>query len=266
MLNIEKVKNEFNQYVKNYEGNAEITRNIELKREHSLRVPYLSKRIAEEIKLNDEDIKLAELIGLLHDIGRFEQLRRYKTFNDSKSIDHAALGVEILKENNFIERFCDDNKLYDLILVAIYNHNKFKIAENTSNKRILTHCKIIRDADKIDILNLMRTKKIEDFYYAENFAEQPITQEVYEGLLNEQQVSRSIAKTNMDDFLNSLSFVFDINYVESLKILRYEQYIDHLADRIIGITTEDNQKKIDEIRKNINNYMDRKINNSDVAS
>jgi len=265
MLNIEIVRNEFNKYVKNYEGDANITRNVELKREHSLRVPYLAKRIAQEKNLPDEDVQLAELIGVLHDIGRFEQLRRYQTFNDSKSVDHAALGVEVLKENDLIKRFCDDEKLYDLILVAVYNHNKFKIEENISDDRTLTHCKIIRDADKIDILNLMRTKKFEDFFYAEGFEKQPISQDLYEGMLNEKQIKRSNKRNNIDDFLNALSFVFDINYVESLKILRFEQYVDHLADRIIGITTEENKAKIEQIRGVVNNYIDRRIKEEDVA-
>ena len=47
------------------------------------------------LNLEKEDIKLAELIGLLHDIGRFEQLKRFNTFVDKKSINHGEFGGEI---------------------------------------------------------------------------------------------------------------------------------------------------------------------------
>ena len=38
-------------------------------------------------KLYEEDIILAEAIGLLHDIGRFEQIRTYHTFIDKDSVE-----------------------------------------------------------------------------------------------------------------------------------------------------------------------------------
>ena len=39
------------------------------------------------------------VIGLLHDIGRFEQEAQYHTFNDFKSMDHGDYGAEYLKNN-----------------------------------------------------------------------------------------------------------------------------------------------------------------------
>jgi HD superfamily phosphodiesterase len=47
--------------------------NIMLKRNHSLRVSSLSGLISKKIHLSEEDIILAKIIGLLHDVGRFEQ-------------------------------------------------------------------------------------------------------------------------------------------------------------------------------------------------
>ena len=44
-------------------------------------------------------MRIAEAVALLHDVGRFEQYKRYGTFNDRKSVNHAALGVEIMKKN-----------------------------------------------------------------------------------------------------------------------------------------------------------------------
>ena len=99
MIDIKKAKQEFKEYVKNYDiENPKIA----LKIAHIERVASIAKNIAESLKLPKEDVELAELIGLLHDIGRFEQVKRYNTFVDALSANHAKLGVEIL----FKEGFC----------------------------------------------------------------------------------------------------------------------------------------------------------------
>ena len=84
-----KMKEEFDKYVQNYDLN-----NIDIKRKyrHSYRVMNLSKRYATLLGFSKEDIELATVIGLLHDIGRFEQLKVYHTYDDTKSIDHALYG------------------------------------------------------------------------------------------------------------------------------------------------------------------------------
>ena len=69
---------------------------IALKVEHTYRVAGLAEGIAADEGLAAEDIDLAWLCGLLHDIGRFEQVRRYGTFSDARSESHAALGVHVL--------------------------------------------------------------------------------------------------------------------------------------------------------------------------
>ena len=84
---------EFNKYTNNYDMNDEAIRN---KYSHSIRVMNLSKKYATILGFSKEDIELATLIGLLHDIGRFEQISVYHTFNDSKIIDHALYGVKVL--------------------------------------------------------------------------------------------------------------------------------------------------------------------------
>lgn len=64
----------------------------------------ISKRIAKGMKLTQEEIDIATLIGLLHDIARFEQYTKYHTFKDAESIDHGDLGAEILKKTLKIHR------------------------------------------------------------------------------------------------------------------------------------------------------------------
>ena len=70
MINIEKCKDEFLKYTERYDVSDE---EIKRKQLHSLRVMQRSKIIAQSLKLSEEEIQVATLIGLLHDIGRFEQ-------------------------------------------------------------------------------------------------------------------------------------------------------------------------------------------------
>ena len=99
MIDFEKAEIAFKKYLQAY--NLEYGK-IELKIRHTFGVVNASEYIAKELKLSDEDIELAKLIALLHDIGRFEQIKRYDCFIDNKSIDHAILGNEILFNNMII--------------------------------------------------------------------------------------------------------------------------------------------------------------------
>ena len=92
---------EFEKYVNNYDLTKE---KIILKKNHSIRVMNLCVKYAKKLGFNDEDISLAKVIGLLHDIGRFEQLKQYDSFEDEKTIDHASLGVKILFCDGLIEK------------------------------------------------------------------------------------------------------------------------------------------------------------------
>ena len=80
----------FDKYVSNYDLSNEL---IKLKYDHSYRVMELSIKYAKELEFSESDIELCKIIGLLHDFGRFEQLKVYNTFDDNKSIDHADYSV-----------------------------------------------------------------------------------------------------------------------------------------------------------------------------
>ena len=86
-----------------YSLNREDQRNITLKEEHTRNVCGNIVQIARDLSLDDARITLAEAIALYHDIGRFPQYQKFKTFKDSVSINHAALGAKVLIENNILQ-------------------------------------------------------------------------------------------------------------------------------------------------------------------
>lgn len=147
MIDIEKVENKFQEYVSKF--NSKQGR-IKLKIDHIKRVAEISEMLANYLKLNEEQTRLAKAIGIFHDIGRFKQVEMYDTFSDKDSINHAELGVKILFDENLIEDFGIEEKYKKIIKLAILNHNKDKIEEGLTEEENL-FCKIIRDADKLDI-------------------------------------------------------------------------------------------------------------------
>ena len=77
MIDIAHAKLEFEKYLDEYDREDE---QIYLKIEHTYGVVKYAGEIAERIECSGEDVALAEMIGLLHDIGRFAQIRRFRSF------------------------------------------------------------------------------------------------------------------------------------------------------------------------------------------
>ena len=114
-INREHIKNTFQEYTDRYDSTDP---KIKLKIDHTYRVADLCERIAKSLKLLQEDIDLAWLSGMLHDIGRFEQLRRYHTFSDAQSIDHAKFAVELLYEDGLIADYVPETSTAKLVANA----------------------------------------------------------------------------------------------------------------------------------------------------
>ena len=253
-MNIENARNEFIKYVSNYdEQNKQIARKIG----HSLRVMEISKNIAEDLRLTNEQIEIATLIGLLHDIARFEQWRKYETFRDSISIDHGDMGVEILKENDFIRSFIKDAKYDNIILKAIKNHNKYEIEDGLTEEEIL-FAKIIRDADKLDIIYQGLILFWDDKEEIEEIEESRITPQIYEQFASKIQVKRIKDSTPLDRLIIFIAFIFDINFKYDFKILKQKDYINKILEKF---DFKDEQTKIQmkNVRDIANKYIKQKI-------
>lgn len=97
---------------------------------HTYNVVKMAEYLGNKLNLSEEDKELSHIIALLHDVGRFEQAIKFGSFReDIKNLDHAALGVKILFENNMIREFIETEKFDSIIRVAIANHSKYKFEE-----------------------------------------------------------------------------------------------------------------------------------------
>lgn len=254
MIDIIKAKEEFKKYVSNY--NPE-DKKIRTKIAHIERVSNISKLIAENLKLNKENVELAELIGLLHDIGRFEQVRKFHTFVDKESINHGEYGVKVLFKKGLIRKFIKDDRYDELIKKAILNHNKAKIDENV-NEFEKIHCKIIRDADKTDIFYVLTTSDKKTVWEKEDLSNDKISDEVYKQYMEDGYIDYNKRQSSADILVSHFAYVYDINYKETLQVIKEKGYLDKIYVRFY-FKDEETRKRYINVYEKAKKYLEEKI-------
>lgn len=216
----DKVKRVFAEYVRNY--NAEDPK-VHLKIVHTIKVSELCEEIAESLDLKRADIELAWLMGMLHDIGRFEQLRQYNTFNDALSVKHAELGCKILFEEGMFYKFVpesEQDRNVEILRKAIACHSDYRIPEEY-DERTKMFSNILRDADKIDILRANLETPLEDIYNVttEELRNSEVSEAVMENFRLHRATHRELRKTAVDYVVGMISMAFEIVYPKSMEIL-----------------------------------------------
>jgi hypothetical protein len=248
------LKNRFSVYAASYKnGDKNFSDVILLKEKHTFRVCNEIKDLCISLSLSDDDIRLSETIALLHDLGRFEQYKKYGTFSDFNSENHAVLAVKIIEEKNILAGIVEEEA--DIIRKAVLYHNKAVIPEGCSEK-LKMFAGLIRDADKLDIYGLV-TK-----YYAspeKNEAielnlpdNEEISFEVCEDILNGRIVNIANVRTLNDFKLLQTGWVFDINFKRTYQEISRRGYID----KIIKVLPDKNEVR--EISDYIKKYLSKK--------
>lgn len=245
---VEKAIEKFKEYTSNYDMNI---MEISLKYYHSFAVSDLMGELAFRLGLTKEKIEIAKIIGLLHDIGRFEQVKIYHSFSDD-NVDHADESVKYLFDQNHIRDFITVNQYDGIIEKAIKYHNKYKIPNNLNEEELL-FTKMIRDMDKVDIFKQLSVHRHFEF------KAEDITPTILESFKKEENIVNSDAKTNSDNIIKYLSFIFDINFNESFDILVSTDNFDLFLSTIdVDSNSEKLWKKIrelcfDKINRGVNN-------------
>ena len=197
---------------------------IALKAEHTLRVAELCDGIAVSLGLPAAEQDVAWLCGMLHDIGRFEQVRRWGTFFDSQSVNHAEFGADLLFCEGLIARFVDGCD--PAVEVAIRNHNRLRV-EPDLLPRTQTLCDILRDADKIDILRVNVERPAQEIYGAAlpEIMTGDITPAVEQDFYACHCVDRAHMVTLLDRRVGHLCFVYELVYPWSLQQMVAQGYL-----------------------------------------
>jgi len=236
-MNREHVIESFKTYTADYDLSDP---KIKLKFDHTFRVAGLCNQIAESINLSDAQKDLAWLIGMLHDVGRFEQVRRYGTFTDADSIDHANFGADLLFLEGLFFRFIEPPKeeFFDeyeknraIVETAIRNHSAFRIEEGLDEETLM-FCQILRDADKIDILRVNCDTPVEEIYNVttKELKEASVTKEVKDAFDEHHCVLRNLRKTPIDFLVGHISLCFELVYPISMEIVKQQGYLEQLLN------------------------------------
>lgn len=256
MIDNTKAKKAFKEYVKNYDIENP---KIKLKIAHIERTSEVARKMAESLELQKEDIELAELIGLLHDIGRFEQVRKYNTFVDHLSENHAKIGVDILFKDGLIRNFIEDDTYDKIIELAIINHNKDKnmLPTNLSPKEEL-HVKLIRDSDKVDIIYILTFDDQKTLWDSDNLNKEIFSDEIYNEFIKDHNIIYKNRKTNADKLISQFAFAFDFNFDYGLKYIDENKYYDKLYNRF-NFEDEKTRKRFEEIYNLTEKYIKERL-------
>lgn len=237
-------KEEFDRYTSSFDMSDW---RIELKYHHTYRVVEYCTILAKSLNLNEHDTFLAETIGLLHDIARFPQAKEYQTFNDTISFDHGEKGVEILLENDLIYKFVDNEEDKNIVLKAIQIHNK-KYIEEELDEREQLFCNIIRDADKLDIMD-KQGMKLEDNSTSFN-------EKAFEEIKNKTLITYTYATNDATNILKTLAYIFDVNYKESFNQMIKRNMISKKYELLEAHV---NKEDFETVKNIIDNYIEKRL-------
>lgn len=236
----------FENYVKEY---RRFDKSTDYKYYHSYRVMHNMEIIGKSLNLTKEDIELAKTIGLLHDIGKIK--KDDKKYNNDH--DHGDYGADLLLKQGLMKKFNITKEDSQIVYKAIKNHSKFSI-EKGLNERELLFCKMIRDADKIDILNALGNSSIKDKLLQDN---SKVNEKIKTIIRNKKVVDKKYIINKNDNLAAVFSLIYDLNFAISYKIIYQERYLDKIYQRII------NKENFKEILDETSNYLKERIDIND---
>ena len=237
----------FYNYTNNYKKDKEIANKALLKIDHTERVIKLSEEIYDSLHPETKEDNLADLVNtcaLFHDIGRFWQVKENKTFwEGNQKIDHGKKGVEILKLKNILSELTKYQK--DIIYNAIEYHNKLEVPHFSDHyKEICSN--IIRDADKLDIINIMINNYDPKKGYTSGCSKETLL-----NIFNKSPVDISNNKTHDDAILTRIGFGYDLHYKKSIET--YKTYLP----KLLNMLSDKSHNR--EIEEHISGYLKQRV-------
>ncbi len=259
-MNKEKYIDFFNKYIDGYLNEVkDESEKIHMlrKKEHTMRVVDYAMDIAHNLELDEDELDLIFLISLFHDIGRFEQFKKYKTFVDKDSINHSEQGLIVINKNNLFKEFEVETR--ESMKRCILAHNMKDIPSHYTLSEYL-YCSILRDADKLDIIYAMINiipklpEKEQNVFYGFRSLKPVITREVYDQIMNYETIDTTILETKLDKqvfIMGNISSSF-VN-TRSFEIIKEQHFLKEMFN--IMETTDE----VIEIYNLVKDFVDDKV-------
>jgi len=204
---------------------------IAIKLTHSRRVADNCRAIAGELGMTAEEVEACEAMGLLHDIGRFQQYALYRTFSDEDSVNHGELGCEVVRGSGLAGGISP--RLRDGLLDGIRCHNLLFVPDDIPSER-LPFVKLVRDADKLDIYRIVYDARNDDAFIRKVIEslgvpyEGPVSREAVGDVLRRETVAHRHVHSLLDFRLLQASWIFDINFAPTLRRIRENGTVEWL--------------------------------------
>lgn len=249
-----KVQERFIDFVNSYLTDEGDNSGYLAKREHTIRVTQNAIWIANDYQLDDETKLIIELSAILHDVGRFEEWKKFHSYAKT-GFDHPREGAKML-ENGLIKEMIPETRQYDdIIILAVREHGALKIVDGLSERDKLI-CEIIRDADRIDIFYQISQEEHFDRMYNYPLGERRISEYVREKFINGEPIPKAEIKSKLDvltlefDLIKQLTTDGAKRYVKEMDLPN--KMVDIFKRRLLPHYDED---EIEWLRKEINTYL-----------
>jgi hypothetical protein len=213
----------FQDYVATFARDGALHPMQQLKLDHTLRVADNCRQIAAGEAWDEDLADLAEAAGIWHDVARFEQYEQFQTFADPRSFNHGDRGAELLDEHGFLAG--TPTELAACIRQAVLHHNRLKTPEGLP-ARDLAVLRVLRDADKLDILDVFvdtfRRRSYEQFpeIILHVDPDGPLSDEVVAAALDGRTASYEFIRSLVDMRLLSVGWLYDINFAPTFALMR----------------------------------------------
>lgn len=153
---IEALRRLYDGYVDTYRlQDGALPRLMQLKRAHTGFVVKNAALIADGEGFGPLERETSLAAALLHDTGRYEQLKLYNTFRDSESVDHAVFSHDIVRERGWLNAAGVARP--DAVLAAVLYHNRRELPDGLDSVT-LAASQTVRDADKLDIFRVLQNE------------------------------------------------------------------------------------------------------------
>ena len=162
------------------------------------------------------------------------------------------LGVKVLRKTDVLEVL--DQSTADLIMRCVAYHNRAFLPKDES-ERCLFFARLLRDADKLDILRV-----VTDYYQRKTgdrngaielgLPDTPeISPEIYADLMAKKIVNIAYLKTLNDFKLLQMGWIFDVNFSRTFQLIRERHYVEMIRDALLP------SEKVSEIYSTVQPYL-----------
>jgi hypothetical protein len=204
---------------------------VSLKYSHTKRVIVEIEQLCENLSLDRQRSELAKIAALFHDVARFEQFKKYRTFSDHRSINHAAAAVDIISSNRLLAPL--DPSDARKVIAAIRCHNEVMLPKDLAgDDRLLGQ--LLRDADKLDIYSIVLDHYINPQTQRNETVQigipdgNDLSPEVCADMLANKNISYEKIVTVADFKIIQLGWVYDLNFLHSFQCVKKRDYIGRI--------------------------------------